>query len=73
MTLRSLRVGVLGLALVLAACANRAKSPSAPQPQLDTRPSKKGDPCKSDVGCAAGLTCMVDPCVVAPCTSGTCN
>jgi hypothetical protein len=36
-------------------------------------PSGKGDPCNIDTGCAKGLKCVASPCVVAPCTSGSCQ
>jgi len=36
-------------------------------------PSGAGDPCNVATGCGAGLMCVASPCVVAPCTSGSCQ
>ena len=32
-----------------------------------------GETCNTEVGCAAGLQCVIAPCAVAPCTNGTCQ
>lgn len=36
-------------------------------------PTGVGDPCNTATGCARGLQCVPSPCVVAPCTSGSCQ
>jgi hypothetical protein len=36
-------------------------------------PTGVGDSCTTSIGCGKGLQCVPSPCVVAPCTSGSCQ
>jgi hypothetical protein len=36
-------------------------------------PTGEGDSCNTATGCGKGLQCIPSPCVVAPCTSGSCQ
>lgn len=48
--------------------ASHDAKPAHPKP-----PSGQGDPCDTTTGCGKGLQCIPAPCVVAPCTSGSCQ
>jgi hypothetical protein len=36
-------------------------------------PTGAGDSCNTALGCGKGLQCVPSPCVVAPCTTGSCQ
>ena len=74
---------LLFAALVLAAChegppgdtPKTGADAEAPKPEHADAdvPTAAGDTCTSEVGCAAGLRCVIAPCAVAPCTNGSCQ
>jgi hypothetical protein len=58
----------------LVALLSRHRSASKDAPQTHpVLPTGVGDSCTTSIGCGKGLQCVPSPCVVAPCTSGSCQ
>lgn len=58
----------------LVALLSRHRSAAHDAPQTHpVVPTGAGDTCNTSTGCGKGLQCVPSPCVVAPCTSGSCQ
>ena len=58
--------------LVVLLSPHRSATKDAP-PTHPVIPTGVGDSCNTATGCGKGLQCVPSPCVVAPCTTGSCQ